>query len=72
MPVTDMGKKYYTTKQACQLIGISRSTLLRWINSRKLDDASYRDRRGWRMFTKAYIERIKAEDNNVKENRLVQ
>jgi len=69
MVATATWKKYFTTKEACQLIGISRSTLLRWINNRMLDDASYRDRRGWRMFTKADIERIKAEANKVKENR---
>jgi excisionase family DNA binding protein len=69
MSATAMEKKYFTTKEACQLIGISRSTLLRWINDKMLDDASYRDRRGWRMFTKADIERIKAEANKVKENR---
>ena len=71
MLATAMGREYYSTKKACQLIGISRSTLLRWINNRTLDDASYRDRRGWRIFTEADIERIKAEANMLKENQSV-
>ena len=71
MLATIEGEKYYATKEACQLIGISRSTLLRWINNRMLDDASYRDRRGWRMFTKGDIKRIKVEADKVKENQSV-
>ena len=68
MVTTVTWKRYYTTKEACQLIGISRSTLLRWISNRMIDDASYRDRRGWRVFTQADIERIKAEANKIEEN----
>ena len=71
MPATVKGEKYHTTKEACQLIGISRSTLLRWVHNGMLNDASYRDRRGWRMFTRADVKRIKAEANKVKENKSV-
>ena len=61
MPVQIKGKKYYRTSEACQITGLGRSTLLRWFKVSAVKDASHRDRRGWRLFTEADIERIKAE-----------
>ena len=61
MPVLIKGKKYYRTSEACQITGLGRSTLLRWFKASTIKDASHRDRRGWRLFTEADIERIKAE-----------
>ncbi len=66
MPVTIRGQTYYRTKEACQIIGVSRSTLLRWLGKGVFEDASHRDRRGWRLFTQADIKRIEAEANRVK------
>ena len=66
MPTTINKETYYRTSEVCQMIGISRSTLLRWLNSGILKDASHRDRRGWRLFTKADIKRIKDEANKIK------
>jgi len=48
------------------MVGVSRSTLLRWLRSGILKDASHRDRRGWRLFTQADIKRIGAEVNKMK------
>ncbi len=66
MSVTIRGQTYYRTNEACQIIGIGRSTLLRWLSNGILKDASHRDRRGWRLFTQADIKRIEAEANKVK------
>jgi len=65
MPVTIRGKKYYRTKEACQLTGIGRSTFLRLVRKGELKDASHRDVRGWRLFSEADIERIEGKVNHV-------
>jgi len=67
MPVIINGNTYYRTSEACRAVGIGRSTLLRWLKAGILDDVPYRDRRGWRLFTKADIKRIAEEAHKVKE-----
>ena len=52
---------YYRTAEACKIAGISRSTLLRWFKNGTLKDVTRRDRRGWRLFTQADIEKIRSE-----------
>jgi predicted site-specific integrase-resolvase len=49
------------------MAGISRSTLLRWFRSGTLKDVTHRDRRGWRLFTQADIERIRYETDKAIE-----
>jgi excisionase family DNA binding protein len=66
MPIMINGETCYRTKEACRVVGISRSTLLRWLRSGIIKDASYRDRRGWRLFAEADIRRIETEANRVK------
>ena len=66
MPTTIDKETYYRTSEVCQMVGISRSTLLCWLNSGILKDASHRDRRGWRLFNKADIKRIEDEANKIK------
>ncbi len=61
MPVAIEGKKYYRTSEAARMAGISRSTLLRWIDSGVVRDKSHRDRRGWRLFSQADITRFQRE-----------
>jgi excisionase family DNA binding protein len=56
---------YYRTREVCQMAGISRATLLRWLKSGVLQDISHRDRRGWRLFTEADVKRIKKEANKI-------
>ena len=63
MPITINNETYYRTSEVCQIVGISRSTLLRWLSSGVLEDVSARDRRGWRLFNKADIKRIEDEAN---------
>ena len=50
--------KEYQTNEAAQRIGCSRSTLLRWFREGRVTDVA-RDRRGWRVFTKEDISRIR-------------
>jgi len=66
MSVTIKGQTYYRTKEACEMIGVSRSTLLRWLSTGVLKDVSLRDRRGWRLFTEIDLKRIESEANKVK------
>jgi predicted site-specific integrase-resolvase len=48
------------------MAGLGRSTLLRWLRSGIISDATTRDRRGWRLFTKAEIKAIEEEVNHTK------
>lgn len=66
MAVIVKGRTYYRTREACEMVGVSRSTLLRWLKNDILEDASHRDRRGWRLFTQADIKRIETEANKMK------
>jgi excisionase family DNA binding protein len=66
MPVTINDKTFYRTTEAAQIVGVSRSTLLRWYSSGVIKDSTHRDRRGWRLFTEADIKRIEAEANHIK------
>jgi len=47
------------------MIGISRNTLFRWLKEGIFSDVEYRDWRGWRLFTPAQLETIRAKTNYV-------
>ena len=66
MPVIFKGETYYRTSEACRVVGIGRSTFLRWLKAGILDDVSHKDRRGWRLFTEADIKKIEEEAHKVK------
>lgn len=66
MSVIIKGENYYRTSEACRVVGIGRSTLLRWIRAGILDDVPHRDRRGWRLFTETDIKRVTEEAHKVK------
>lgn len=66
MPITVNGETYYRTAEVCRTVGISRSTFFRWLRQGSLADARNVDRRGWRLFTKADIGRLKAEVNQIR------
>ena len=57
-------KKRLSAKTVKNVMGQFR-TFLRWLKEGILDDVSYADRRGWRLFTQEDIDRIKAEANKV-------
>lgn len=64
MPVKIEGRTYYRTSEVCKEAGISRATLFRWLRQDMLD-RSYKDRRGWRLFTENDLHIIKMETNRV-------
>jgi predicted site-specific integrase-resolvase len=72
MTVTNPNRLYYRTAEVCRIVGISRSTLLRWFRSGLLKDVTHMDRRGWRLFTQADIERIRYEADKVIDKKWVQ
>jgi hypothetical protein len=59
------GQMYYRTLEACQMAGVSRATLFRWLKAGILEDVMTRDRKGWRLFTEDDINRIKSEATRV-------
>lgn len=65
MPVIVDDRTYYRTADVCRMVGVSRSTLFRWIREGVFYDVEYRDWRGWRLFTAAHIETIRAKTNHV-------
>ncbi len=59
MPREIVGKTYYQLTEACKMAGISRSTLLRWIDNEMIADAERKDRNGWRLFTEEEVKKLK-------------
>ncbi len=64
MPIEINDQTYYRTSEACMKTGISRATLFRWLKAGVLNK-SYRDRRGWRLFTEDDLNKIQAEANRI-------
>ncbi len=52
--------RVYSCSEAAGLLGVSRNTLLRWFREGRIS-AVARDRRGWRSFSEADLERIRRE-----------
>jgi hypothetical protein len=65
MPIKLNGTEYYRTHEACQMAGITKNTYLRWVNGGCFKDVEFRDRRGWRLFTLADLDRLVTEVNRV-------
>jgi DNA-binding transcriptional regulator PaaX len=65
MSIEINGKTYYRTAEVCAKAGISRATLFRWLKAGVLKK-TYRDRRGWRMFTESDLETMRAEADMIK------
>jgi DNA-binding transcriptional MerR regulator len=65
MPVVINDQTYYRTAEVCRMIGISRNTLFRWLKEGIISDVEYRDWRGWRLFTPAQLETIRAKTSHV-------
>lgn len=42
--------KKYNTKQVADLLNVDKSTLLRWIRQKKIEDVTHRDGRNWRVW----------------------
>jgi len=65
MSIEINGKTYYLTAEICAKAGISRATLFRWLKAGVLKK-TFRDRRGWRMFTESDLEVMRAEAETIK------
>jgi len=65
MPVKINGHIYYRTAEVYRMVGISKNTLFRWLRNGILGENERRDRRGWRLFTKNEMERLKTETDRV-------
>jgi excisionase family DNA binding protein len=63
MPVALNGQTFYRTSEVCRMVGIGKTTLLRWLRDGIIEEAEHRDRRGWRLFTEDEVNRLKAEAN---------
>ena len=68
MTVEINGQTYYRTAEVCQIVGIGKSTLFRWVRQNIVNDAEYRDRKGWRLFTEAELQGITAETSRIQRN----
>ena len=64
MPIRIREQTYYRTAEICNETGISRATLYRWLKTGLLEK-SYKDRRGWRIFTEDDLVRIRTEATRV-------
>ncbi len=65
MPIVINDETYYRTTEVCRMIGISRNTLFRWLKEGIVSDVEYRDWRGWRLFTTAQVENVRAKTNQI-------
>ena len=72
MPLKIDGRVYYRTAEVCQMVGIGKSTLFRWIRQRIIRDAEYRDRKGWRLFTENELLHLKWETSRMQTNRVAE
>lgn len=68
MPVKLNGRTYYRTAEICQMVGIGRSTLFRWIRQNIVKEAQYRDRKGWRLFTEDDLRSLTVENSRIQKN----
>jgi len=68
MPVKLNGRTYYRTAEICQIVGIGRSTLFRWIRQNVVKEAQYRDRKGWRLFTEDDLRSLVVENSRIQKN----
>lgn len=67
MPVVINDQTYYRTAEVCREVGISRNTLFRWLKEGIFSDVEYRDWRGWRLFTPAQMDIMRARTSQVTE-----
>jgi phage antirepressor YoqD-like protein len=52
------------------MVGIGKSTLFRWIRQNVVQDAKYRDRKGWRLFAEEELHSLKSETDKIQNNRV--
>lgn len=67
---TNASQRLYTTKQASEIIGRSKGTILRWI-SNGFTDVKYRDDNDSRIWTEEDILRFINKKNDMNANRKI-
>ena len=67
MPLQSGGAEYYRTTETAKMVGISRSTLLRWLTQRRVSIPERRDRNGWRVFTSADLDVLRGAAEQIQE-----
>lgn len=67
MPIEIDGETYHWIMDVCRNVGVSRSTLLRWLKQGIIREPM-RDRRGYRIFSEADMADIRAEVERVAES----
>jgi transposase-like protein len=72
MPVKIDGRTYYRTAEVCQIVGIGKSTLFRWIRQNIVNDAEYRDRKGWRLFAEDELRNLEGETKRIQKNNVTE
>lgn len=72
MPIEINGQIYYRTAEVCQIVGIGKSTLFRWMRQDIVKEAQYRDRKGWRLFTEDELQSITAETSRIQRNHVAE
>ncbi|MFO7773004.1 MAG: MerR family transcriptional regulator [Dehalococcoidia bacterium] len=72
MPIEINGQIYYRTAEVCQMVGIGKSTLFRWMRQSIVKEAEYRDRKGWRLFTEDELQSITAETSRIQRNHVAE
>ena len=65
MPVTINDQTYYRTREVYGMLGVSRNTLYRWLHKSILGETELRDSRGWRLFTRDEINKLRTAINRV-------
>jgi predicted site-specific integrase-resolvase len=65
MPIVMNRQTYYRTAEVCQIVGIGRNTLFRWLKKGLLGECERRDRRGWRLFTEDDIDLLRGEAGRI-------
>jgi predicted site-specific integrase-resolvase len=68
MPAIINGCTYYRTAEVCRMVRISKATLFRWCREGIFEDAKFRDRRGWRLFTEEEVQKFGRVANLVLES----
>jgi hypothetical protein len=59
------GRTYYWTGEVCQIVGIGKSTLFRWMKKNVVKEAEYRDRKGWRLFSEDELDMLLREGSRI-------
>ena len=70
MPLISGGVTYYRTTEAARSVGISRSTLLRWLSQGRVEIPIRRDRNGWRVFSEVDIATLRDAAEQIEEKDL--